>query len=100
MTAGKRVVYVDTERRNYVTVICHFMYIDAVVTRRRSELHISAKRIVYRFYIALGRELCCMREMGGTHTVEDWTECAQTHTRTDRQTDRQTKVKTVLFWTG
>ena len=29
--------------------------------------------------------------MGGTHTVEDWTECAQTHTRTARQK----KVKTV-----
>jgi len=28
---------------------------------------------------------------GGRHTVEDWTECAQTHT----QTDRQTKVRTV-----
>ena len=27
--------------------------------------------------------------LGGTHTVEDWTECAQTHS------DRQTKVKTV-----
>ena len=25
---------------------------------------------------------------GGTHTVEDWTECAQTHTQTDRQTDK------------
>jgi len=23
-----------------------------------------------------------------THTVEDWTECAQTHTQTDRQTDK------------
>ena len=22
------------------------------------------------------------------HTVEDWTECAQTHTQTDRQTDK------------
>jgi len=31
----------------------------------------------------------CMTEMGGTRTVEDWIECAQTHT------DRQTKVKTV-----
>jgi len=31
--------------------------------------------------------------MAGTHTVEDWTECAQTHT----QTDRQTKVKIVYL---
>ena len=33
--------------------------------------------------------------MGGTHTVENGTECAQTHshTHTHRQTDRQTEVK-------
>jgi len=48
-----------------------------------------------------GREMGCMREMadalweGHTYTVEDWTECAQTYTQTDRQADRQTKVKTV-----
>ena len=33
--------------------------------------------------------------VGGTHTIEDWTECAQTHRQTNSQTDRQTKVKTV-----
>ena len=34
--------------------------------------------------------------VGETHIVEDWTECAQcTDTHIDRQTDRQTKVKTV-----
>jgi len=60
-------------------------------------VHISARWIFYSFYIALGRERLvawgssgwCIA--GGTHTVEDWTECAQTHT----PTGRRTKMKTV-----
>ena len=29
--------------------------------------------------------------------VEDWTECAQTHTQTDRQTDRQTDKSETVY---
>jgi len=46
-----------------------------------------------RVHISAMREMADALWEGSTHTVEDWTECAQTHT----QTDKQTKVKTVYL---